>query len=463
MLDSPTKVYRCRLCSFNTSTYTQLQLHMPKHGGVKALKCPMCDYSTNDKSNFRRHRRLHMGNNPVSVFKCGKCSFSTIMLRKFKEHCSQVHNEDLLHVPNSHVSHMTFAPPTYTDGVDRTLTLNPPLDLQHPSHHQSSLHGNFSASNALHSLLTGIHPPAPLYRRQTYPAQSIGQYGTYLPPMGQVNEENHMASNYLRSIVSSIMNTHPPPRIPPSSTITSSNYYLSSAQREPHLSSSTHTAMMSDLQSRVKVKVEPPERDSTPDVSSSALPVHPHVLNKPSATLNVHPYSRRFSDPSHSINTAEGNEASQSLEMVRPNSTESEQSYRQEPRSSVDNTVNTTVKSELVSVGIQCSVQRMKMETDINRNHSIFGSNVDQGVQCELITATGRRTQRSLSVTSESGSSEQQGNRCIHCGVTFDDEVLYSIHIGCHSHTDPFVCNVCGKQCGNKYGFYSHIMRGHHY
>ncbi|ESO98400.1 hypothetical protein LOTGIDRAFT_90174, partial [Lottia gigantea] len=50
--------------------------------------------------------------------------------------------------------------------------------------------------------------------------------------------------------------------------------------------------------------------------------------------------------------------------------------------------------------------------------------------------------------------------RCSHCGITFEDEVLFSIHIGCHSHTDPFVCNVCGKQCINKYGFYSHIMRG---
>ena len=33
VMDSPNKVYRCRLCSFHTSTYTQLQLHMPKHGG----------------------------------------------------------------------------------------------------------------------------------------------------------------------------------------------------------------------------------------------------------------------------------------------------------------------------------------------------------------------------------------------------------------------------------------------
>lgn len=28
------RVYRCRLCSFSATTYTQLQLHMPRHGGM---------------------------------------------------------------------------------------------------------------------------------------------------------------------------------------------------------------------------------------------------------------------------------------------------------------------------------------------------------------------------------------------------------------------------------------------
>ena len=52
--------------------------------------------------------------------------------------------------------------------------------------------------------------------------------------------------------------------------------------------------------------------------------------------------------------------------------------------------------------------------------------------------------------------------KCEHCGISFEDEVLHSIHMGCHSHTDPFKCNVCGRSCENRYGFYTHIMRGHH-
>ncbi len=50
---------------------------------------------------------------------------------------------------------------------------------------------------------------------------------------------------------------------------------------------------------------------------------------------------------------------------------------------------------------------------------------------------------------------------CPHCNIQFGDEVLHSIHMGCHNLTDAFVCNLCGKECMNKYGFYTHIMRGH--
>ena len=53
--------------------------------------------------------------------------------------------------------------------------------------------------------------------------------------------------------------------------------------------------------------------------------------------------------------------------------------------------------------------------------------------------------------------------KCHHCGLTFDDEVIFSIHMGSHSHHSPFTCNLCGKKCLNKYGFNTHVLHGHHY
>ncbi|GFS17335.1 zinc finger protein Pegasus [Elysia marginata] len=163
---------------------------------------------------------------------------------------------------------------------------------------------------------------------------------------------------------------------------------------------------------------------------------------------------------------------------------------------------NLVQSSSVSGVGTQCPMPFIKIEFPPHRepcsfNHGNFSNTagfnergtailVDREIQCEIISATsspragaalgggsrhvGGRTQ-SETVSSAGGggattaatrsSASGVDTKCYYCGVTFDDEVLFSIHIGCHSHTDPFTCNVCGKQCYNKYGFYSHIMRGH--
>ena len=143
------------------------------------------------------------------------------------------------------------------------------------------------------------------------------------------------------------------------------------------------------------------------------------------------------------------------------------------------------IKSETSSVAVQCpgSSSAMKSEsvpvvtvaaaehsTECRRGGGHYSARVERGVQCELLSSSTssshhrrRLASRALSTDSEQQSVIGSDTRCSHCGITFDDEVLFSIHIGCHSHTDPFVCNVCGKKCHNKYGFYSHIMRGHHF
>jgi len=50
---------------------------------------------------------------------------------------------------------------------------------------------------------------------------------------------------------------------------------------------------------------------------------------------------------------------------------------------------------------------------------------------------------------------------CWYCGIAFDDDVLHAIHMGCHSVADKFVCNVCGLACADRFGFNSHLVRGH--
>lgn len=57
---------------------------------------------------------------------------------------------------------------------------------------------------------------------------------------------------------------------------------------------------------------------------------------------------------------------------------------------------------------------------------------------------------------------EQLLFRCQHCDVVFSDNILYTIHMGCHGYENPFQCNICGHMCMDKYDFACHFARGQH-
>ncbi|XP_077585819.1 zinc finger protein Pegasus [Stigmatopora nigra] len=58
--------------------------------------------------------------------------------------------------------------------------------------------------------------------------------------------------------------------------------------------------------------------------------------------------------------------------------------------------------------------------------------------------------------------AERPPHRCQHCDVYFPDNILYTIHMGCHGYQNPFQCNICGHKCRNKYDFACHFARGQH-
>ncbi|KAI8518402.1 Zinc finger protein Pegasus [Branchiostoma belcheri] len=54
------------------------------------------------------------------------------------------------------------------------------------------------------------------------------------------------------------------------------------------------------------------------------------------------------------------------------------------------------------------------------------------------------------------------GYHCIHCSMTFDDFLLYSIHSGFHSQHHPFMCNICGQDCEDRFQFVMHFAKSDH-
>ncbi|XP_046885175.1 zinc finger protein Pegasus [Hypomesus transpacificus] len=56
----------------------------------------------------------------------------------------------------------------------------------------------------------------------------------------------------------------------------------------------------------------------------------------------------------------------------------------------------------------------------------------------------------------------QMLHHCQHCDIYFPDNILYTIHMGCHGYENPFQCNICGHRCRSKYDFACHFARGQH-
>ncbi|CAG5904840.1 unnamed protein product [Menidia menidia] len=56
----------------------------------------------------------------------------------------------------------------------------------------------------------------------------------------------------------------------------------------------------------------------------------------------------------------------------------------------------------------------------------------------------------------------RQLHKCQHCDISFSDNILYTIHMGCHGYEQPLQCNICGHMCNDKYDFACHFARGQH-
>ncbi|KAG7279908.1 hypothetical protein CRUP_021541 [Coryphaenoides rupestris] len=53
-------------------------------------------------------------------------------------------------------------------------------------------------------------------------------------------------------------------------------------------------------------------------------------------------------------------------------------------------------------------------------------------------------------------------HHCTHCDIAFPDNILYTVHMGCHGYENAFQCNICGHGCIDKYDFACHFARGQH-
>lgn len=86
------------------------------------------------------------------------------------------------------------------------------------------------------------------------------------------------------------------------------------------------------------------------------------------------------------------------------------------------------------------------------------------GLENNIITVTASigNSQPSTPTPALTTLDEQLLYKCQHCDIHFLDNILYTIHMGCHGYEHPFQCNICGHMCTDKYDFACHFARGQH-
>ncbi|CAD5216024.1 unnamed protein product [Bursaphelenchus okinawaensis] len=63
---------------------------------------------------------------------------------------------------------------------------------------------------------------------------------------------------------------------------------------------------------------------------------------------------------------------------------------------------------------------------------------------------------------SESQISHDERHDCEHCGISFDDGVMFMLHKQLHSAENPWKCGLCERQCSDKISFATHIVHDGH-
>ncbi|KAL3967869.1 tripartite motif-containing protein 27 [Sarotherodon galilaeus] len=122
------------------------------------------------------------------------------------------------------------------------------------------------------------------------------------------------------------------------------------------------------------------------------------------------------------------------------------------------------VSSEQVAMcsnGVQISSPKKESPTSCHENCSPalslgFENNMNALTGCVSNSQLGTPTP-ALTIP-----DQQVMYKCQHCDIHFSDNILYTIHMGCHGYEHPFQCNSCGHKCADKYDFACHFARGQH-
>ncbi|CAH8678123.1 unnamed protein product [Schistosoma haematobium] len=94
-----------------------------------------------------------------------------------------------------------------------------------------------------------------------------------------------------------------------------------------------------------------------------------------------------------------------------------------------------------------------------------------QTVKSSIISSSSSAATTTLMDDSLNNNNNNNNNKdlsdftheCRFCEIRFRQRTLYDIHMGFHSHSDPYLCNRCGHQSNDSVEFFTHLGQEAHY
>ena len=106
------------------------------------------------------------------------------------------------------------------------------------------------------------------------------------------------------------------------------------------------------------------------------------------------------------------------------------------------------------------AIEKRRSASSVREQHSpVFEEHLSSSEVAAGAASVGAVESRKLPA---GGQSPNAPWKCAHCNIIFPDNIMYGLHMGCHSVGDPFQCNICGMKCKNSHDFVFHFTIGKH-
>lgn len=120
------------------------------------------------------------------------------------------------------------------------------------------------------------------------------------------------------------------------------------------------------------------------------------------------------------------------------------------------------VSTDQVTVTMDSVQPPPPQKEPLHSSHKSCDTDPEDAFVCSAVIAPERNSHQSTPETAQTTLDQQLLYKCQYCEVQFVDNILYTIHMGCHTYEHPFKCNICGHVCVDKYDFACHFARGQH-